>query len=262
MKRGISGLLLAATVALAPRALAVPTTVSLAPVADTTIFSEDGTLASGADDGVFVGLTRANASRRALLRFDLSSIPTNAVVSSAVLTMSVTRASNSPLDVDVAVYRLQSAWGEGTSIAGAGGGAGGTATTDSATWTHRLWQTTTWGAPGGDFAASASTTRSIGAIGSYSWPSTVAMVGDVEDWVQDAASNHGWILVAADLGTSVTAKRLGARELSIPAQRPRLDVTFDLAPQVAPRQLPLPIWASVLVAIAVLHVRWRWQSRR
>lgn len=234
--------------------MAVPTTVTLTPVADTTLFSEDGTLASGADDGTFVGLTRANASRRTLVRFDLSSIPANATVSGATLSMSVTRALNSPLDVDVRVHRVLASWGEGTSTAGVGGGAGGPATADSATWTHRSWPNTLWSSAGGDFEPIASATRAIGAINTYAWPSTPAIVADVQGWVQNAAANQGWLLIAADLGTSVTAKRLGSREFAIAAQRPTLQVTYEVLASPTTQQVPIPGWMLAVLATALVTV--------
>jgi hypothetical protein len=249
-KKTSTALLLIAAVS-SGSASAAPTTVTLTSVADATLFSEDGALASGADDGTFVGYTRANATRRTLVRFDLSAIPSNAAVSNATLSMSVTRALNSPLDIDVTVHRMLATWGEGTSTAAVGGGAGGQATPDSATWTHRFWPTTPWTTTGGDFEATSSGSRLIGPVNTYAWPSSTGMVSDVQGWVQNPTSNHGWMVIAAEFGAIVTAKRLASREFATASQRPTLTITYDIPPTGDTRAVPLPAYAVLLAAIAI-----------
>ena len=226
-------------------------TVTFTTVADATLFAESGDTASGADDGVFAGVngnTGGFVERRALLRFDLSSVPANATVTTAALTLNVTR-TNHAGDVSNALYRATASWGEGMSTAGAGGGAGGAATPGSATWAYRFWNTTTWSMSGGDYVSQPTATTVVGAVGTYVWISP-QLAADVQSWVQAPASNFGWILIAAPIG-GTTAKRYASREFSNPQQRPVLSVTYELP---APADIPLPPWAYAAVAVGVLAI--------
>lgn len=237
-------------------------TLTFVSVSDTTIFQE-GDNASGADDGFFAGVngnTGGFAERRGLIRFDLSAIPSGAEIQQAALTLNVTRTVHAGPVIN-SLSRVTQAWGEGTSTAPRGGGAGGAPTPGSATWNFRSWNTTSWTSPGGDFVSVPSASTEVGDVGQYSW-SSPALATDVQSWVRSSSSDHGWILIAQGPAGTTTAKRFASREFADPAQRPVLSVTYDAAPNT---DAPLPPWASVVLALALLGIgslRWGRASLR
>ena len=65
--------------------------VQLGASHDTTIYSESGAESNGAGDHVFAGRTRDGLTRRALLRFDVSSIPAGSTIKGVTLTLHLSR---------------------------------------------------------------------------------------------------------------------------------------------------------------------------
>ena len=117
-------------------------------------------------------------------------------------------------------------WGEGASNSGNPGGTGGAAAPGDATWTHRIYPTTLWTTAGGDFAAGASATTSVGAIAFYSWKAA-QMKSDVQAWLDTPANNFGWVIIG-DESVSRSARRLDSRENPTPASRPALKVFYTI----------------------------------
>lgn len=199
------------------------TTVVLEASKDNTIYeSNSGNLSNGAGTELFTGTTNNNDRRRALVRFDLSTIPAGAMITSATLTLRVDRTVSG--NHNVAVHKVAADWGEGTSNADAQEGRGAAATTNDATWVHRFFNSSTWSNPGGDFTGAASASLSVGGNGVYNWTST-QLTADVQAWVTNAATNFGWILVGNE-STDRTAKRFASSENSTAANRPKLSVTY------------------------------------
>ena len=97
-----------------------------------------------------------------------------------------------------------------------------------ATWRHRLFDAELWASPGGDFVAEPSGSVDVGGSRSYTWPSSAGMVADVQSWLDDPASNHGWMLKGNE-GRNQTAKRFGSRENGTAGNRPQLTVEFTPA---------------------------------
>jgi spore coat protein A len=206
--------------------------VTVAPSQDTSIFSEDGSLSNGAGDHLFAGRTKGTDGtdlRRGLLAFDVAgSVPAGSTINNVTLTLFVSRERTG--DETVSLHRVQAAWGEGTSHAAEEEGRGATATTNDATWTHRLWPGTTWTSNGGDFVAGASASATVGNQNNYfSW-SSAGMAADVQSWLITPAGNFGWILIGNEVGTRVV-KRFDSRENTIASQRPELEI--DFAPPAA-----------------------------
>lgn len=211
--------------------------VELTPAKDNTLYQSDtGSLSNGAGIAVFAGRTapqNGGARRRAVLAFDVSSIPQGATVAGVTLKLRNSSTRNNGTQT-VELHRLTSDWGEGTSNAGStNDGDGAPATTGDATWIHTFFDTQQWDSGGGDFAADLSASVQVGANGLYFWGSD-AMLDDVQGWVDDPSSNFGWILIGNE-GTTATAKRFNSREAAsdppvllidyIPAQR---DLTFQM----------------------------------
>src|SRR6266536_6406864 len=87
---------------------------------------------------------------------------------------------------------------------------------------------------GGDFSATVTASQSVGPVGQYTW-SSAQMVADVQSWVNNPASNFGW-LVVGDESAAGTTKRLDTRESASP---PVLTIEYRSG-QSAPRPRPTP----------------------
>ncbi|MEZ5497041.1 MAG: hypothetical protein R3F25_09445 [Gammaproteobacteria bacterium] len=81
---------------------------------------------------------------------------------------------------------------------------------------HRFFNTDNWTNPGGDFTASASASAPFDQnSSSIQFLSSTDLVNDVTAWVQDANSNHGW-LIKGDEVNSGNARGVSSREGSTP----------------------------------------------
>ena len=94
-----------------------------------------------------------------------------------------------------------------------------------ATWLHRTHDDQLWATPGGDFEASPSATTFVLRLGPYTWGPTEAMVADVQSWLDDADSNHGWAIVG-DEEMHRGVKRFDSRQLEDETKRPVLTVVY------------------------------------
>ena len=199
---------------------------TFAPSKDNSLYENAaGLVSNGSGVNLFAGRTAegSNNLRRALVAFDVTSIPAGSVVTDVRLDLSVTRdpAGATPPH-NFSLHRVTQDWGEGTSVAGGPGGTGTPAASNDATWIHRLFNTSTWTTPGGDFEAAASATSSVGNSGTTASWSSPTLIADVQGWVNNPESNFGWILIG-DESAARTARRFGSRE---GGAAPVLDVTF------------------------------------
>jgi spore coat protein A len=101
----------------------------------------------------------------------------------------------------VGIGPLLADWGEGTSNANAQEGQGAPATTNDATWRHRFYSTLFWTTQAGDFSGTMSASQSVGAIGFYT-RSSAQMVVDVQSWLDNPASNFGWLVLGDESSTT------------------------------------------------------------
>jgi len=139
--------------------------ITLTADMDNTIFSE-GEISNGAGTSFFCGLTASGNKRRALLHFNLSSLPADAVIGTATLNLFVNKITNGSGLQPIEAHVLLANWGEGTS-SGSGGGAA--ATTNDATWSTRFTGTVSpWSTAGGDFTPAISGSVLVGATGATS----------------------------------------------------------------------------------------------
>jgi len=200
-------------------------TVVLTPLKDNTLYDRADTVSNGVGDYLFSGATGGGNIGRALLAFDLATadIPAGARIHEVSLELSVSRTS-SAANSDMAIHRLTSDWGEGSSNASGTESQGAAATSGDATWAYAFFNTDTWTTPGGDLAATASATASVGDIGTTGIWSSAAMIADVEAWLDAPATNFGWGLVG-DEATNQTIRRFDSKDNSngIP---PQLAITF------------------------------------
>lgn len=209
------------------------TTVTLEAAKDNTLyFSEGGSLSNGSGSHLFCGRDAQGGRKRALVQFDLSSIPANAMIDSVRLTMNMSTTISGA--TTISLRRLTSDWGEGASDAFGEEGAGAAAATNDATWVHTFFNSETWNSPGGDFVPTPSASRSVSGVGSYSWGSTSGMVADAQRWVNNASENFGWILIGNEEMLQ-TAKRFESRENANTANRPQLIVHYSQSTSVVDR---------------------------
>jgi hypothetical protein len=208
-------------------ATAQTTVIVVQPDKDNTLYeSAAGNISNGSGTKLFAGSTAeaSNFFRRALLSFDLTSLPAGAQVVSAELTLDMSRTIVG--DENVAIHRLSKQWGEAGSVASGSEGTGTAADAGDATWTMAVFPSDPWVNPGGDFVATASDVQPIGGVGLYTW-SSAAMVQDVQAWLDDPASNFGWILIG-DESFKPTAKRFESRE-TISGTPPQLRIEISAA---------------------------------
>ncbi len=192
---------------------AAPVNVQISAAQDTYI-NNGSTNNYGASTSLVVDRSGGSdlGNGRALLQFDLSSIPVGATITSASLQMQAT-VNGSAFNINV--YRLTEAWVEGN----------GNGTADAANWTNRLPGTVWTSGPGGTFDPTVLATLNTAAIGQHNWDLTSL----VQAWHTGSTANYGIILGSPDTGTTTVSY-----DSSEGATAPRLAITYTLAPNAAP----------------------------
>jgi hypothetical protein len=236
-----------------------PSTLTIGAARDNSIFSESPNNSDGASYDLFTGRTNQSggAYRRSLIYFDLSALPSGAVIDSVSLTMVMSGGSPSGLGaggdfpqgytgpIPISLDRMLTNWGAGSSGTGMGnggsvapgtggppGGSGGAshgfpATPGDATWTYAFYNTTTWTTPGGDYVATPSATQSANINPQYLTWSSAGLVSDVQGWVNNPTTNFGWMIVG-DESTNGTSRLFVSSESPHTAYRPALTVVYGV----------------------------------
>lgn len=174
---------------------------------------EDAFIASTDPDTNFAGdtwiRTHSDGRMKGLLRFDLSSIPSQAVIVSATLEMMIYYPSGSFSPLTVAAYPISTTWN-----------------VHEVTWRNAA-AGKPWGAPGcadttADRSPTPAGTTTISQSGIYRIDLTPAVAG----WVAAPDTNHG-ILLAAQ-GPVATQINQASSEFVTLSSRPKLTVTYVL----------------------------------
>lgn len=193
---------------------------NLNPIRDNSIYSENnnsnglGELFSGK-----TGINNGNNLRRALIKFDLTSIPSGANITNVTLMVNVIAESQGAGTETYRIHGLTKDWGEGTSL---GGGTGAVAIAPDATWNQAKLGTSSWTTPGGDFTASVASLN-ISGLGNRTFLSTSNFVSLVQAWLDNPVSNNGLILIG-DETISNSARRFGSKDVGV---KPVLSVTWS-----------------------------------
>jgi hypothetical protein len=229
--------------------------VSITTSRDNSIFLESNNSAGGSTF-FYSGRNNMGAPRRALLEFDIASsgIPSGSTIDSVKLTLHMNGAAmTETLARNMSLHQLLGDWGEGTNSGGMGmGGQGTPANAGAATWNHQFFNTDLWTTPGGDFDSTASATTSVGvAVANYTWNSTPLLVADVQGWLDNPASNFGWILIGVE-STNATSRRFESREAAA-LLRPLLEIEYTAAPTSTPE--PSTFALSFLAAASLVFNR-------
>ena len=212
--------------------------VNINPSKDNTLYEYDpldGDQSNALGFHFFAGETGMNELRRGVLAFDIAgNVPPGSTITAVSLSVNMSRTPTNTAYV-MELHKLLADWGEGTSIAPGEEGDGAPATPNDATWRHRFFDTIFWSAQGGDFSATVSASQMVGVVGQYTW-SSAQMVADVQGWLDNPASNFGWLMLGDETAIA-TAKRFDTRESASP---PMLTIEFTPAPRVAPPPRPRP----------------------
>ncbi len=182
------------------------------PLADSEINNADADSNFSSGLTVVSGKLNNGSIRRCFYRFDLSTIPTNATVTSASVTVSVDKVpSGGGADSTFDLRRVLKSWTE----------------------TNVTWNTP-WTTPGASHSSDASSTGSssaavtAAALGPVDFPSTPNLIADVRLWITNSSANFGWLLISQDEVTLKTARRFGAKE--DPSTAPVLTINYTLPP--------------------------------
>jgi hypothetical protein len=119
------------------------------------------------------------------------------------------------------LHRVLADWGEGVAVAPGGGGGGNFAASGDATWNARFFGISAWTTPGGDFSVTVSGSQFAAGTPGAVVIASAGLAADVQGWINNPASNFGWIIVAQNEASS--AVRFSSREGSVP---PSLQVNY------------------------------------
>jgi hypothetical protein len=212
-------------------------TVVLTPIADTMLSENNPSNNFGAMSFANSGTTQNYTKNRALFRFDLAAaIPAGSKVTAASLKFEVVGQPAEPAPgVGFSLHRLLVPWGEGSKLnSGSGAGNGSRATTNEATWFSRFaFTTNVWTQPGGaatnDYVAATSAATTIYSISDYYFintsPAAITLVTDAQLWLDQPATNFGWLLLCDTESANFTARRFGTREDSVNTPLLTIDYT-------------------------------------
>lgn len=195
---------------------------------DNTLFQSDsGGLSSGSGQHLYAGRVNFaendNWERRAILHFDVSSIPEGSNILEVTMRMQVTRTPpQPPINLLFELHACLGEWGEGGSSSG--GGAGAPSQVGDATWYHTVYPKVNWSNPGGDFTATSSGTTIVNENGPYVF-SGDGLASDVQRWV-DGEANFGWVMTA-DVSELRSVRQIASRENGNASQRPTLTVIYE-----------------------------------
>jgi len=205
-----------------------------APItADTTIFELNPTFNLG---NTLLGAGAINltapggenlARMRALMKFSLFPVPTNAIITSARLDVTVVRVPPLPdTGSTFELHRLLKDWGEGV-----GSGLRGIdANPGEATWLAPMSPSPAWGLPGAsdvtDSIQATSSSALMDGLDTYEFSSTATMVTDVQHWVLHPETNFGWLMKSTAEDVNESARRFANKESG--DQAPSLIITYEL----------------------------------
>lgn len=194
-----------------------PTTLVLQPGSE----GIDTYLWAGRHDGTNFGtsstlmINNASAEQTTLLKFDLSSLPTNVVIQSAMLELRVHGGGNNVTNAVVDVHHVSRAWVEGIyddQSPPAGGGA-----------TYQSYDgQTNWTTPGGDFDSPAVSSVTISTLDPawYAWNVT----DSVAAWFSGTIPNDG-LIVRTSAGEADKIPFFSS-DHTTSANHPKLTVTY------------------------------------
>jgi hypothetical protein len=206
--------------------------INLGAARDTTIYGPNLTANSNGGGGTISAGTNGNGEpRRGLLCFDLTGIPSGAVIENATLILTLARSASLDIDRAIFLHRLLADWGENQASdagLGMGSGMGVPAQPGDATWMARFFdQGLSWSTPGGDFVdIPSATTMVTPELMPYYW-SSPGLLADVKTWIATPATNFGWI-VQSDEDSFRGNRQFHSRETLEAGTAPTLQITYSV----------------------------------
>lgn len=205
-----------------------PAPLLLTAVKDNSLFTDTGAGGAELSNGtgpLLVGKTTTGEGehlRRALVQFDLTSVPVGARFRSALLRVHVNSAmaAGGPSRV-TSIHRVTAGWGEAGSFSAVGGAL---AQTGDATWFQQFYSVSEpefWVNEGGDYSDAISASFGLNAQTGYRGFQGPQLMKDVQTWLAEPSANFGWV-IRSDEGAAGTSKQLASREDADPAKRPTL----------------------------------------
>ena len=213
---------------------ALPESVEILPVADTSLFESNPDNDLGNSSALPVGANNRGQRSRWLLKFDIAKVlPRDVTILNATLQFTVVNAS--VVNSDFRFHRVLTNWAEGRAT----GNTGSVASEGASTWNHRQSPNIAWSAPGGqmgvDFAAQATTFVPMQSLGNYV---VEGLKRDLELWLLDPGANHGWLVQTDQESTPQTSRRIASREDN--GKEPKLKITFSKMSKLSPAQIVQP----------------------
>jgi len=174
------------------------TSQKLRPSQDANIFQglDESAAGSGRYTVGYRNYTETGAilENRALVQFDLSSLPSDAQIVSAEILLD-TYGRTREGEPDIQAHRITSFWTTEATSASGGGSIPANAITGDVTWKYSSYDSLTWNNPGGDFDSEVLSTESNDGREDHVFPSTPALVDTVQGWVDDIYPNYGFMLL-------------------------------------------------------------------
>ncbi len=148
---------------------------------------------------------------RALLQFDLSSLPAGATINSATLSLYVKDVKDG--DVTINAHRVTQAWVEGS----------GADPADGVTW-DTYDGTNTWATAGGDYDASSLDSTFLAKDTKNVWASW-DVTGAADDWL-NPATNFG-VILESPVTTPKSEAKFKSSDDGTASERPKLEVCYS-----------------------------------
>ncbi len=188
------------------------TTIGLSAEIDAYIAQGSPSSNYGNCNRLYSGSTSSN-SNRSLLKFNLTSIPTNAIIEGATLLLTRVGGSNTS-STNISVHKITADWTEGS------GSCSGN--TGPASWNQRT-SGTAWASSGGDFTATADAITAVAGNATYKW----ALKDLIQKWVNGSSPNYGMLLKMQTEGVA-NEKYFASSEYNTAGLRPQLEITYSI----------------------------------
>lgn len=201
----------------------------ITPEKDNTIYDNapPPEWSNGWGDNLVLGMDAGGFIRRSLIKFDIeSAVPAGATITGVNLTMYCDYV-NSTNPETIRINNLNKSWGEAGSHAFGDESSPDGAQLGDVTWNYAYMNTDMWASSGGDFIASPSAFVTIDFPDRHYIWSSATMISDVQGWLDNAGTNHGWIFIGNE-GSPSTVKRFGSRSNRTVSHMPMLNLTYSM----------------------------------
>jgi hypothetical protein len=186
--------------------------------------------------------------RRSLMRWDISSLPSEITVNAASLELYRYGGDAEPPDMEVVLYRLTQTWTEGT---GHELQPGSSYVPDGATWLTAT-EGVAWTTPGGAYDATELDQATLPADFARGWVRLDATAA-VRAWVTGSVPNYG-LLLRPESGAAY--HYFHSRECVTPTLRPRLIVTYTTGTPAPTLQISAPTGDTSWPVSSTQQIQW------